>query len=92
MSGPDGLAPPGRGGTGTLPYAVEETRMGNPYGHLHGHRTDTRADARTDTRMDTRMKGSPTCDCDFPGPYPQDRTGERDVRTGRDGDGADGVR
>lgn len=52
----------------------------------------TRMGTRTDTRMDTRMKGSPTCDCDFPGPYPQGRTGGRDVRTGRDGDGADGVR
>ncbi|GDY62991.1 hypothetical protein SAV14893_023840 [Streptomyces avermitilis] len=63
MGGPDGLAPVGVAGTGTLPYADE----------------------------DIRMKGSPTCDCNSPGSYPQGRTGERDVRTGRDRDGADGV-
>lgn len=89
MSGPDGLAPPGTRGTGTLPYAVGDTRHGHPG---MGTRTDTRTQTRMDTRMDTRMKGSPTCDCDFPGPYPQGRTGGRDVRTGRDGDGADGMR
>lgn len=45
MSGPDGLAPPGAHGTGTLPYAVGDTRHGHPgmgtrtdtHGHTHGH-------------------------------------------------------
>ncbi len=45
------------------------------------------------TPLRNRQKGDPTCDCDAPGPYPPDRAGDRDLRTGRDGsDGAVGVR
>lgn len=71
MSGPDGLAPWGRGGTGTLPYAVVAPRgplgaprHGHPQEHAHGPASDARAHvrvtARTNTRMDPRMKGSPS--------------------------------
>ncbi|GGW32567.1 hypothetical protein GCM10010503_05520 [Streptomyces lucensis JCM 4490] len=63
-----------------------------------GVRTDwlrrvARAPVRCRTPFRNRQRGSAIRDCESPGPYPPDRVGDRDLRTGGDGsDGAVGVR